>query len=94
MTREAIEAFEKPLKTPANVFSQAAQHTKHVLQLEHLTRNLRRGGPVPLLDFGCGYGEKPACHVTSDPMTVAKTEIKRLVGGEFRVSTQQYFRKL
>lgn len=36
---------------------------------------------------------KPVSHVTSDPMRVAKTEIKRLVGSAMGASTQQYFRK-
>ena len=220
MTQEAIEAFGRPFKTPEKVFSKAVQYTKHVLQLEHLTRNLRSGKPVRLLDFGCGYGEfiamcdlygfeaygidrssakrensrfarifpeledlknsrisafhvitlfevlehlddprsllevlkeylvtggilvletpdcsgvkdiathddyrkihplehingftpatmrglaeslgfapvrKPVSHVTTDPMRVAKTEIKRIVGGAIGMSTQQYFRKL
>jgi SAM-dependent methyltransferase len=57
MTRDAIEAFEQPEKTPERVFSQAAQHTKHVLRLESITRDLRGGTPVRLIDFGCGHGE-------------------------------------
>ncbi len=57
MTQEAIETFERGLKTPDKLFEKAAQNTRHVLQLEQLTRNLRNGAPVRILDFGCGYGE-------------------------------------
>ncbi|MBY0579691.1 MAG: class I SAM-dependent methyltransferase [Burkholderiales bacterium] len=57
MTQEAIETFERCLKTPDKLFEKAAQNTRHVLQLEQLTRNLRNGAPVRILDFGCGYGE-------------------------------------
>lgn len=57
MSQEAIEAFERPHKTPANTFRRAAEYTAHVLQLEQLTRGIRGGAPVRLLDFGCGYGE-------------------------------------
>ncbi|EXF92170.1 type 12 methyltransferase [Pseudomonas fluorescens HK44] len=56
MSQDAIEAFEKHSKTPANVFRKAAGYTAHVLQIEQLTRSLR-GSEVPrVLDFGCGYG--------------------------------------
>lgn len=57
MTQEAMAAFEKPFRTSERLFYKAAQHTKHVLQLELLTRDLRGGKPVRLLDFGCGYGD-------------------------------------
>lgn len=57
MTQEAIAEFERPYKTPEKIFEKAAQHTKHVLQLEYLTRSLRGNEAVRLLDFGCGYGE-------------------------------------
>ncbi len=57
MSQEAIEAFEKPLKTPDYMFRTAAGFTTHVMQIEKLTRNLRGGKAVRLLDFGCGYGE-------------------------------------
>ena len=56
MSQEAIEAFEKHFKTPANDFKKAASYTAHVLQIEQLTR-ARRGSKAPrVLDFGCGYG--------------------------------------
>ncbi len=56
MSQEAIEAFEKPLKTPANEFKKAVGYTAHVLQIEQLTR-AQRGSKAPrVLDFGCGYG--------------------------------------
>ena len=220
MNQEAIEAFERRLNTPDRKFNKGVQNTKHVLQLEYLTRRLRGKEPVRLLDFGCGYGEfiamcslygfdaygidrsiarrknanfdkifpdmenlqeldnpefhvitlfevlehlddprsllealkgylvkwgvlvletpdctgvngiesssdymkihplehinaftpetmrkfaeslgfeqikKPVSHVTSDPVRVVKTEIKRLIGGLMKTSTQQYFRKI
>ncbi|HEY8707517.1 MAG TPA: class I SAM-dependent methyltransferase [Burkholderiaceae bacterium] len=56
MSQEAIEAFEKPFKTPANEFRKAAGFTAHVLQIEQLTRVLRGSEPPRVLDFGCGYG--------------------------------------
>jgi hypothetical protein len=36
---------------------------------------------------------KPVSHVTCDPVRVAKTEIKRLISGVLRPTTDQYFRK-
>ena len=57
MSQEAIQAFEKNYKTPENLMRKAANHTKHVLQIEKLTRNIRGKNPVRILDFGCGYGE-------------------------------------
>ena len=57
MTQEAIAAFEQRLYTPERSFNKGVQYTKHVLQLEYLTRNLRGRAPIRLLDFGCGYGE-------------------------------------
>ena len=55
MSQDAIEAFEKLLKTPANEFKKATDYTSHVLQIEQLTR-AQRGSEAPrLLDFGCGY---------------------------------------
>jgi len=56
MSQEAIEAFEKPLKTPANEFRKAADYTAHVLRIEQLTRVLRGSAAPRVLDFGCGYG--------------------------------------
>ena len=57
MTQEAIAEFEAALKTPEILFNRGIQHTKHILRLEFLTRNLRGQEPLRLLDFGCGYGE-------------------------------------
>lgn len=37
---------------------------------------------------------KPVSHVTTDPIRVAKTEIKRVIGGVMSAHTQQYFRKV
>ena len=56
MSQEAIEAFEKPFRTPANEFGKAAAHTAHVLRIEQLTRGLRGSAAPRVLDFGCGYG--------------------------------------
>lgn len=56
MSQDAIEAFEKPFKTPANEFRKAAGFTSHVLQIEQLTRVLRGSEAPRVLDFGCGYG--------------------------------------
>jgi 2-polyprenyl-3-methyl-5-hydroxy-6-metoxy-1,4-benzoquinol methylase len=56
MSQEAIEAYEKPLKTPANEFRKAANYAAHVLRIEKLTRVLRGSGAPRVLDFGCGYG--------------------------------------
>lgn len=56
MSQEAIAAFESVFKTPASEFSDATQHTAHVLRIEKLTRSLRGAGRVRVLDFGCGYG--------------------------------------
>jgi 2-polyprenyl-3-methyl-5-hydroxy-6-metoxy-1,4-benzoquinol methylase len=36
----------------------------------------------------------PEVHVTGDPLRVAKTEIRRAIGGLRKLTTQQYFRKL
>ncbi len=36
---------------------------------------------------------KPVSHVTCDPFRVAKTEMKRVIGGVLSPTTDQYFRK-
>lgn len=56
MSQEAIEAFEKPFKTPDHKFRKASSQTAHVLQIEQLTRGLRGSMAPRVLDFGCGYG--------------------------------------
>ncbi|MCU0866362.1 MAG: class I SAM-dependent methyltransferase [Planctomycetes bacterium] len=56
MSQEAIEAFEKPMRTPAHLFARAADHTAHVLRIELLTRGPRGSSAPRVLDFGCGYG--------------------------------------
>ena len=56
MSQEAIEAYERPFRTPANEFSKAAGLTAHVLQIEQLTRGIRGLTAPRVLDFGCGYG--------------------------------------
>lgn len=57
MTQEAIKTFEQRLNTPERLFKKGGQNTKHVLQLESLTRKLRGSAPLRLLDFACGYGD-------------------------------------
>jgi SAM-dependent methyltransferase len=56
MSQEAIEAFERPLKTASYEFDRAVAFTSHALQIEYLTRTLRGEEALRLLDFGCGYG--------------------------------------
>ena len=57
MSQEAIEQFEKPLKTPELRFQKGRTNTGHVIRLEMLTKNLHNKEAVRVLDFGCGYGE-------------------------------------
>ena len=57
MSAEAIENFERAIQTPTRRFQHGRERTKHVLALEVLTRPLRAGAPVRVLDFGCGNGE-------------------------------------
>lgn len=56
ITQEAMEKFLAPQNTPQKKFDKARQHVSHVLRLEKLTRDIRRGGAVRVLDFGCGWG--------------------------------------
>lgn len=57
MSQAAIAAFERQFITPHILFQRGAHLTRHVVQLEALTRPLRGEGPVRVLDFGCGYGQ-------------------------------------
>lgn len=59
MSAEAIAEFEARLyaKAPMRRFAGEAQHVQHVLRLEKLTRAMRGGQPIRLLDFGCGWGD-------------------------------------
>jgi SAM-dependent methyltransferase len=59
VTQEAIAEFYQRfgINKPERVFDGARQYTKHILQLESVTKKLRGDEPVRLLDFGCGYGE-------------------------------------
>jgi SAM-dependent methyltransferase len=57
MTHEAIRTCLRDETTPAGLFRKAVQSTHHVLRLQKLTISPRKGAPVRLLDFGCGYGE-------------------------------------
>jgi SAM-dependent methyltransferase len=56
MTHEAIQTCLRHERMPAALFRKAVENTLHVLRLEVLTRPLRDGGAVRVLDFGCGYG--------------------------------------
>lgn len=55
MTQESIAAFEQSMKSEQ--LWTATGYTSHILRLEFLTRKLRNGSPVRVLDFGCGYGQ-------------------------------------
>lgn len=57
VTQEAMEAFLAEGRTPANLFNRARNRVAHVLRIENLTRNIRRGAAARVLDFGCGWGE-------------------------------------
>ena len=57
MTRQAISEFEASHMNADRLFDRAVQYTQHVLQLDALTKALRDGSPMRVLDFGCGNGE-------------------------------------
>lgn len=57
VTQEAIQKFLETRNTPENNFEAARRRVRHVLQIENLTRRLRNGEAVRVLDFGCGWGE-------------------------------------
>lgn len=57
VTQEAMEKYLAPQNTPEKRFDKARQHASHVLRIEKLTRGIREGGTVRVLDFGCGWGE-------------------------------------
>jgi SAM-dependent methyltransferase len=57
MTQDAIRIFEEAITTPGSRLHEAEKRTKHVLQIELLTRRLRGNNAVRVLDFGCGYGD-------------------------------------
>ena len=57
MTQEAIAAFERSFDTPGRRFETTVAHAAHVVRIEEMTREVRLGAPVRLLDFGCGYGQ-------------------------------------
>ena len=56
MTQEAIEAFENSMNTPERRFETTVANAAHVVRIEEMTREVRLGAGVRLLDFGCGYG--------------------------------------
>jgi len=57
MTAEAMAEFGKTHISQQDRFDRAAHFVKHALQLEYLTRNLRGGNRLRVLDFGCGNGD-------------------------------------
>lgn len=64
----------------------------------HPLEHINAFTPETLKNFAERLGfvsiNKPASHVTTDPVRVVKTEIKRMMGSVIRLSTQQYFRKI
>jgi 2-polyprenyl-3-methyl-5-hydroxy-6-metoxy-1,4-benzoquinol methylase len=58
MNRDAIERFEElhGSRTPNALFEQARADVDRILCLEKMTRRLRKGEMLRLLDFGCGWG--------------------------------------
>jgi len=58
MTKEAIDRFEEErgIRTPTAAFDRARSEVDHVLRLEKMTRQMRNGAALRLLDFGCGWG--------------------------------------
>jgi hypothetical protein len=59
MSEDSIREFEAAhgMDAPAWMFGAATGLVKHVLSLEAMTRAVRGGGPVRVLDFGCGWGD-------------------------------------
>lgn len=57
VTQEAMEEFLAKIQTPSTDFNKAKVNVSHILQLEKLTRGLRKDNALRLLDFGCGWGE-------------------------------------
>lgn len=57
VTQDAMEAFLAGTRTPANLFNRGKNRVAHVLRIDSLTRGIRGGGAVRVLDFGCGWGE-------------------------------------
>lgn len=57
MSQEAIAAFAAGTRTPDNLLLQGRSYAGHILRLFKLTKEVRGGTPVRVLDFGCGYGE-------------------------------------
>jgi 2-polyprenyl-3-methyl-5-hydroxy-6-metoxy-1,4-benzoquinol methylase len=57
MSADAIKEFEERLGSSCDrTFRASVHHVEHILRIEELTRSIRGGGPVRLLDFGCGFG--------------------------------------
>jgi SAM-dependent methyltransferase len=58
MTKEAMDRFEEVhgYRRPQAIFDRARSDVERLLCLEKLTRGLRNGDTLRLLDFGCGWG--------------------------------------
>ncbi len=57
MSESAIRQFSAHADTPAHRFAKGREHVQHVLRIEKMTRALRGGQEVRILDFGCGFGD-------------------------------------
>ena len=57
ITQEAMQEYLAPQYSPDKHFDEARQRVAHVLRLQKLTEDLRKGSAVRVLDFGCGWGE-------------------------------------
>lgn len=57
MTAEAIAEFERRIQSAEKLFGKGRGNVGHILNLEVLTRQLRKNNLMRLLDFGCGNGE-------------------------------------
>ncbi len=58
MTGDAIREFEERhrINEPWRVFENTRTVVRHVLRLEKMTRSLRDGDALRVIDFGCGWG--------------------------------------
>ncbi|MCL4692704.1 MAG: methyltransferase domain-containing protein [Candidatus Hydrogenedentes bacterium] len=57
VSHEAMQQFSADQNTPEGQFQRARENAMHVLRIEKLTRGIRGGDAVRVLDFGCGYGD-------------------------------------
>jgi 2-polyprenyl-3-methyl-5-hydroxy-6-metoxy-1,4-benzoquinol methylase len=59
MSADAMKIFNDrfSVSSAAAKFDVERTHVGHILRIEKLTRHVRNGDAVRLLDFGCGFGE-------------------------------------